>query len=248
MIQTDDKGERRFFHWRESAAARSLMELPETAEILESLASYDIVYLSAITLSLYSEAGRARLFAGIKRAREAERDSLSTPIFARAGGPISTSREPCSSRRSRPRTSCWPRPRICCRYIPAKAMTRFWRVIPGAEVVLKLSEPASIVRLDGVSHPVKAEPVRRPSSTPPRPATVLLPPMSPRGWRAPTPSRLLAPGIVWPALSYAVPARSSACGDATRINEPFARHRHDRSIAGRKKSPPSSGPRPSSRC
>ncbi len=30
MIQTDDKGERRFFHWRDSAAARSLMELPET--------------------------------------------------------------------------------------------------------------------------------------------------------------------------------------------------------------------------
>ena len=64
MIQTDDKGERRFFHWRESAAARSLMDLPETADILNSLASYDIVYLSAITLSLYNDAGRARLFAG----------------------------------------------------------------------------------------------------------------------------------------------------------------------------------------
>ena len=35
MIQTDDKGERRFFHWRESAAARSLMDLPETPEILQ---------------------------------------------------------------------------------------------------------------------------------------------------------------------------------------------------------------------
>ena len=31
MIQTDDKGERRFFHWRESAAARSLMDLPRDA-------------------------------------------------------------------------------------------------------------------------------------------------------------------------------------------------------------------------
>ena len=58
MIQTDDKGERRFFHWRESAAARSLMDLPETEDILNSLASYDVVYLSAITLSLYSETGR----------------------------------------------------------------------------------------------------------------------------------------------------------------------------------------------
>src|SRR5882672_4812174 len=55
MIQTDEKGERRFFHWRESAAARSLMDLPETADILHSLADYDVVYLSAITLSLYSQ-------------------------------------------------------------------------------------------------------------------------------------------------------------------------------------------------
>ena len=31
MIQTDDKGERRFFHWRDSAAARSLMDLPRDA-------------------------------------------------------------------------------------------------------------------------------------------------------------------------------------------------------------------------
>ena len=59
MIQTDDKGERQFFHWRESAAARSLMDLPETDDILNSLASYEVVYLSAITLSIY-ERERAR--------------------------------------------------------------------------------------------------------------------------------------------------------------------------------------------
>ena len=34
--------------------------------------------------------------------------------------------------------------------------------IPGAEVVLKLSEPASIVRLEGVSYPIKAKPVEAP--------------------------------------------------------------------------------------
>ena len=62
MIQTDDRGERRFFHWRDSAAARSLMDLPQTPEILNSLAGYDVIYLSAITLSLYGGEGRARLF------------------------------------------------------------------------------------------------------------------------------------------------------------------------------------------
>ena len=86
MIQTDDRGERRFFHWRESAAARSLMDLPETSDILNSLAGYDIVYLSAITLSLYNDAGRARLFDGIKRAREAgARFAFDTNFRARAG-------------------------------------------------------------------------------------------------------------------------------------------------------------------
>ena len=34
--------------------------------------------------------------------------------------------------------------------------------IPGGEVVLKLSEPASIVRPDGVSHQTKAKPVTKP--------------------------------------------------------------------------------------
>ena len=71
MIQTDDRGERRFFHWRDSAAARSLMDLPQTPEILNSLAGYDVIYLSAITLSLYGGEGRARLFAALKGAREA---------------------------------------------------------------------------------------------------------------------------------------------------------------------------------
>jgi 2-dehydro-3-deoxygluconokinase len=58
MIQLDAKGERQFFHWRDSAAARQLMSLPETDEILNSLMSYDVVYLSAITLSIYEGPGR----------------------------------------------------------------------------------------------------------------------------------------------------------------------------------------------
>src|SRR6201746_2189993 len=47
MIETDASGERRFFHWRDSAAPRSLMDLPATDAILNLLAGYDVVYLSA---------------------------------------------------------------------------------------------------------------------------------------------------------------------------------------------------------
>ena len=69
MIETDAKGERKFFHWRESAAARQLMSLTETDAILQSLAGYDLVYLSAITLSIYDEGGRSRLFATLRQIR-----------------------------------------------------------------------------------------------------------------------------------------------------------------------------------
>src|SRR3979490_2683879 len=70
MIQTDDLGDRRFFHWRESAAARSLMDLPETDGMLDSLGTYDVVYLSAITLSIYSAQGRTKLIDALHRARK----------------------------------------------------------------------------------------------------------------------------------------------------------------------------------
>jgi len=53
MIQAGAQGERRFFHWRENSAARRLMDVPETDELLNSLMSYDIVYFSAITLSIF---------------------------------------------------------------------------------------------------------------------------------------------------------------------------------------------------
>src|SRR5947199_7505408 len=70
MIETDAKGERKFFHWRESAAARALMDLPETGAILNALAAYHAVYFSAITLSIYGEEGRGRLFSALGRARQ----------------------------------------------------------------------------------------------------------------------------------------------------------------------------------
>src|SRR5580704_6754894 len=67
LIATDAAGERRFFHWRDTAAARSLLDLPETEAMLQSLASYDVVYLSAVTLSIYHEAARARLLGALRQ-------------------------------------------------------------------------------------------------------------------------------------------------------------------------------------
>jgi 2-dehydro-3-deoxygluconokinase len=70
MIATNEWGERRFFHWRESSAARQMMDLPETDDILQSLAGYEMVYFSAITISILSLEARKKLFGALRRARE----------------------------------------------------------------------------------------------------------------------------------------------------------------------------------
>lgn len=69
LIQTDAKGERRFSYWRDSAPARDLFRIPQTPAILDALTSYDLIYFSGITLSLYGEDGRATFFAGLDRAK-----------------------------------------------------------------------------------------------------------------------------------------------------------------------------------
>ena len=162
MIQTDDKGERRFFHWRESAAARSLMDLPETPDILDSLASYDVVYLSAITLSIFSESGRARLFAGIKRARQAgARFAFDTNFRARGWPDLNLARAVYQAAFEAADIVLASTEDLLPLY-PGETNEGLLARIPGGEVVLKLSEPASILRLDGVLHQVKAEPVTKP--------------------------------------------------------------------------------------
>ncbi|WP_119422371.1 sugar kinase [Desertibaculum subflavum] len=64
LIETDDKGERRFHYWRDRAPARELF-----ADEPPDLAPYDLIYLSGITLAIYGEAGRARLFDALDAAR-----------------------------------------------------------------------------------------------------------------------------------------------------------------------------------
>ncbi|MBV9655385.1 MAG: sugar kinase [Acetobacteraceae bacterium] len=69
MIQTDDTGERRFFYWRDSAPVRQVFALPETPLVEAALLAADTIYLSGISLSLFGDAGRERLFALLGRAR-----------------------------------------------------------------------------------------------------------------------------------------------------------------------------------
>ena len=144
MIQTDDKGERRFFHWRDSAAARSLMDLPQTPEILDSLAGYDVIYLSAITLSLYGGEGRSRLFAALERARESgARFAFDTNFRARGWPDLDVARAVFREAFAAADIVLASTEDLLPLY-PGESTENLLARIPGAEVVLKLSEPASV--------------------------------------------------------------------------------------------------------
>jgi 2-dehydro-3-deoxygluconokinase len=69
LISTDAAGQRRFDYWRDSSPARLLFDLPQTETIVAALAGYDVIYLSGVSLSLYGETGRERLFAALDQAR-----------------------------------------------------------------------------------------------------------------------------------------------------------------------------------
>jgi 2-dehydro-3-deoxygluconokinase len=71
MIRTDAKGERTFHYWRSAAAARDLFRAPEIGRIADTLTGCDLVYLSGITLSIYDEPSRARLFELLDKVRAA---------------------------------------------------------------------------------------------------------------------------------------------------------------------------------
>lgn len=70
LIETDAKGERRFFYWRDTSPARELFELPQWPLIAESLIAARLIYFSGITLSLYSNIGIGRFLAILEKARE----------------------------------------------------------------------------------------------------------------------------------------------------------------------------------
>jgi len=70
VIDNDANGERAFTYWRDTAPARDLFELPGWEAVAEGLIEASMVYLSGITLSIYSNVGLGRLFATLEFARE----------------------------------------------------------------------------------------------------------------------------------------------------------------------------------
>ena len=162
MIQTDANGERRFFHWRDSAAARALMDLPQTDELLASLVDDKVVYLSAITLSLYGEEGRARLFAALRTARETgTRIAFDTNFRARGWPDLDLARRVYGEMFAIADIVLASTEDLLPLY-PGAREAELLVQISSPETVLKLAEPACIVRADGREQMVGAAPLSHP--------------------------------------------------------------------------------------
>jgi 2-dehydro-3-deoxygluconokinase len=160
LIQTDPAGERRFYHWRENSAARSLMTLPQTDEILTALAGYDMVYLSAITLSLYDEDGRGRLLAALGQARgRAVKIAFDTNFRARGWPDLDVARRAYQQAFEVSDIVLASTEDLSALY-PGERDDQLLARISSGEAVLKRDAPACIVRHAGRSQHVDADPVR----------------------------------------------------------------------------------------
>lgn len=162
LIGTDDKGERRFFHWRESAAVRSLLDLPETADLLQSLCDYDLIYLSAVTFGIYRDEGRARLLAALRAARESgTRVVFDTNFRIRLWPDLAVARAVYAQTFETSDIVLASTEDLQLLYPDEDAEALLAR-IPTNEVVLRMAEPVSIVRAAGATQILRAEPVAAP--------------------------------------------------------------------------------------
>lgn len=149
LIATDEKGERRFYHWRDSAAARSLLDLAETETLLQSLAGYDLVYLSAISLSIFTDSGRSRLLAALREARQrGTRIAFDTNFRARGWPDLEIARRVFREAFETSDIVLASSEDLLPLY-PGAATEALLAQIAAGEVVLKLAEPASLLRSGG---------------------------------------------------------------------------------------------------
>ncbi len=159
MIETSAAGERRFYHWRDDSAARGLMRQPETEALLAVLAGYDLVYLSAITLSLFDAEGRDLLIAALESSRASGvRVAFDTNFRARGWPDLDLARAVFAQAFAVSDIVLASVEDLQALY-PDDGEGALLDRIDADEVVLKLATPASIVRSHGKTERVQAEAV-----------------------------------------------------------------------------------------
>lgn len=158
-IRTSETGERSFYYWRDNAAARLLLDLPESDDLLAALPDYDMIYLSGITLSLYSADSRERLLDALKAARKGRPRIAFDTNFRPQGWPVQDVARQIYRDMFAIADIVLASVDDLTPLFGARMHGELIDRMAAQEVVLKLATPASVVRHDGVDFTVKAEPV-----------------------------------------------------------------------------------------
>ncbi len=69
-IELEESGERIFHYWRSTAAAKKCFEYPDSERVLEALKDYDGIYLSGISLAIFTPLSRNRLLTKLREIAE----------------------------------------------------------------------------------------------------------------------------------------------------------------------------------
>ena len=156
-IKTDAAGERRFYYWRASAAARDLFyHLPASA-----LAGFGVLYVSGITLSIYDGAGRAALLAAMAAARARGSWVVFDTNFRPRAWPDLAAAQALYARVYAIATHILASCEDLALLDPAGGEATLLAHAVTAEIVLKLPEPACRVYAGGGTQTVVAGPVTR---------------------------------------------------------------------------------------
>jgi 2-dehydro-3-deoxygluconokinase len=160
VIDIGKGGERRFHYWRQNSAARLLFDLPQTPDIARALPQYDLIYLTGVSLSLYGEVGRGRLFDVLDAARaQGRRVAFDTNFRPRGWADIEAARF--AFREALKRSDVVLASSEDLDLLFGSAGERELPVSnPDIEVVLKLPDPTVRIYHAGVAHIVAGEPVR----------------------------------------------------------------------------------------
>ena len=160
IISTDRNGQRSFHYWRDSSPARLLFELPQTADLAAALAEYDVIYLSGVTLSLYGEAGRKRLFEALDLARARGRRIAFDTNFRTRGWPDRAQAKAAFRAAIGRADIVLASTEDLDLLFGAKGASELPTSDPRVEVVRKLAEPAVAISYGGKQQTIVAEPVR----------------------------------------------------------------------------------------
>jgi len=159
IISTDKAGQRTFYYWRDSSPARQLFELPQTADLAAALAGYDVIYLSGVTLSLYGEAGRKRLFQALDLARAGGRRIAFDTNFRTRGWPDRALAKAAFRAAIGRAAIVLASTEDLDLLFGAEGASELPTSNPNIEVVLKLAEPAVRISHGGNEQTIAAEPV-----------------------------------------------------------------------------------------